>query len=53
MQSPPHAAVLLGAKRHGAALQSEPQFQTDDIFNISKHSISFSQGKEYSILQIP
>lgn len=53
MQSPLHAAVRLGVKHHNAALQSEPQFQTDNILNISKHSISFAQGKEYSILQIP
>lgn len=53
MQSPPRAAALLGVKLHSASFQSEPQFQTDNILNISKHGISFSQGKDYSILQIP
>lgn len=37
---PPHAAVLLSIKHHSAALPSKPQFQTDNISNISKHSVS-------------
>lgn len=50
---PPHTAVLLGAKRHGAALRIEPQFQTDGILNISKHSISFPKEKNTVFYKSP